>query len=61
MYILNPTFGVVTLPSNSHYEVYNSMAIRVKNGFDKVVDLSDLPEGFYIIKTEKSAFTILKK
>lgn len=57
----NPTKEKVTLNDEYKWEVYSSIGKLQLTGFSQEIDLSDLPNGIYLIKTQNGIENIIKK
>lgn len=57
----NPTNGVVRLSSEIGFEVYNSMGILLLKGKSDEIDLSDLENDVYLLRTDRGVFKVIKE
>ena len=56
----NPTSDKIRLSETLNYELYNALGILVLKGNNNELDLSDLPMGVYILKTDKGEQRLVK-
>ena len=57
----NPTTGIVHLSENTNYKVLNSVGQEILNGKATKIDLSNEPNGIYILKTSGSIKKLVKE
>lgn len=57
----NPTTGHIQLSETTPYEVYNLVGVRLLSGEGSEIDLSDLPNGVYIMVLHSKRLKVTKK
>ena len=57
----NPTKGMLILPITSSYQLFNITGDLVLEGKNSFIDLKELPEGVYILKTQKQVHRVIKE
>ena len=57
----NPTTGIVTLSTESNYQVMNSLGQKIVSGNGTSIDLRSQPKGMYLLQVEGETVKIVKK
>lgn len=55
----NPTSGLVYLSMETHWELYSTQSIKIKEGFGQVIELKGLEKGVYILKTDDGVISLV--
>ena len=58
----NPTYGIVNLSKNSDWRLFNSNGVEIASGVDDShLDLSEFPQGIYMLLIDNSVHKIIKQ